>query len=378
MLAAAAAAYLPLTLLGFGSDIDSYLVVETGVRLLEEGTYRPSRTPGFLVYEVGSAALVWLGGSVASNLGSAAMALVAVASFLGLCRRWAVPHRHLLALAFALHPFVWVNAASTMDYLWALGFGLAGGVLLLDRRWLGAGLVFGLAIGTRLTTVLVVAPFLVYALTQRRADWRGLALTALLAFGLGGLCYVPSLLAYQGLGLLEIAGTEEQATWTWAAHLGRFVYKNIYLWGLPAALVLAGLAVRAVRRARQRPPSAVLALCLSVIGLYELFYLRYPLEQEYILPVIPFVLIGLGLSVGRRGLVLFCALVLAYNLVSVNLARPDRPNMARSVDYGLWAEPGYLADDTRQRLLVLECATATCWLENWIGRRSEISAPVGR
>ncbi len=376
VLAVAAVSYLPLTFLGFGADNDSYEVVEMATRLGSTGVYQVSRNPGFLVHELGAAVLIWLGGSVASNLGSAAMALLAVGSFLGLCRRWAVPHRHVLALTFALHPFVWVNAASTMDYLWALGLALAGAVLLVDRRWLGAGLLLGLAIGARLSTVLLVASLVGFALAEHKLERRGIAVAALVAFGLGGLCYVPSLVAHGGtLGFLAVYGAEEQATWTWAERLGRVAYKNLYLWGLPTGLLIAGLGVRAVpRRTPGLTPAQrrVFVLCLAVVGAYEALYVRYPLEQEYLIPIIPFVLVGLGLSVGRRGLVALFALVLAYNAVSVNLARPDRPNWAQSVEVGVWVEPGYLVADIRQRLRMRGCLTAACWMERW---NEALSAP---
>ena len=367
VLVIAAILYLPLAFLGYGADIDSYVLIETGEEIIDSGRYVPSRTPGFPVHETAVALLDYVGGSVATNLASVAFALLTLAAFLALCRRFGVPHRWLLGLTLAFHPFVWVNAGSTMDYLWALGFGLAGGVALLDRRWIGAGLLFALAIGTRLTSVLFIAPLFGYViwrdvLRSERPDRRGVVGAGLLTAMLGAACYLPVVIHFGWTDFLTPMGAEVQATWTPIERIGRFVYKSVYLWGLPAALGLAVLIVRAaVKRDVRFTP--LLTVAVTVVLLYGVFFLRYPLEQEYLLPVVPFMLLGLGVLAGRRWLVALFVLVLAYNAVSINLARPDRPNLATRAEIGVWVEPGYLVTDIAQRLRVYDCRSMPCWLE---------------
>ncbi len=369
VLALAALLYLPFTLLGYGTDVDSYHVIEAGERIMDGLPYEHSREPGFLVHEVATGVLGWLGGSALTNLGSVAMALVALGSFLALCRRLRVPHSALLGLTLAVHPLFWVSATTTMDYVWALGFGLAGGVLLWDRRWGWAGVLFGLAIGSRITSVLLVVVLAGYVFWRRAEDRRGVAWSVGLGLGLGALCFVPTLVQYGGtLGFLVPVGAEEQAGWSWLERVGRFGYKNVYVWGLPAALVLVGaLGFGASRAVRERVRKPVLGLTAAGILLYEALFLRYPLEPEYLLPLVPFVLIGLGVLVGRRWLVALFVMVLLYNVVSLNLARPDRPNHAQSVELGVWAEPGHLVTDVRQRLRVRGCRSFACWTERSAG-----------
>ncbi|MDX1531229.1 MAG: hypothetical protein R3362_06860, partial [Rhodothermales bacterium] len=372
LLLAAAVAYVPLAFLGYGADVDAYAVLEAADRIGEGEPYAPSRPPGFPVHELAVVLLGGLGGSVLSNLGTAAMVLVALGSFLALGRRFDVPHRLLLGAVFAFHPFVWANAAATIDYFWALGFALAGAVLLLDRRWAAAGLLFGLAIGARATSLLLVACLLGFVVWRGRAAWRGPAVAAALAVGLGALCYVPTLVAFDfTLGFLTPVGAEEQAAWSWAERLGRFGYKNVYLWGLPAALALVALLANAAASGLpgRRVHRALLGLCGAVVVLYEALYLRYPLEQEYLIPTIPFVLLALGVLASRRGLVGLGVLVLAYNAVSLNVARPDRPLHATGAEVGLWVEPGYLVADVRERLRVRDCRTIACWTERWEAAR---------
>lgn len=370
MLGVAALAYTPFAFMGYGADIDSYAVVRVADRIAEGAGYIPSRPPGYPLYEVTTSVLNELGGSIATNGGTLVMGLVALVSFFALCRRFDVPNRPLLGLLFAFHPFVWTNAGTTMDYLWALALGLAGGVALLDRRWLVAGLLFALAIGTRFTSVLFIAGFFGYVVWRDRPAWRGAVGAGALALALGGACYIPAVLHYGGLSeALTPVGAETQAVWGWVERVGRFGYKNIYFWGLPAAGVLLVLVVRAVRQGWKgrgegtMGSKAVLLLVAAVVLVYEGLFLRYPLETAYLLPVLPFVLIGLGLTVERRWLVGLFVLVVTYNVVSVNLARPNLPNRATSVEVGVWIEPGPLATDVARRLRVEGCRDEACWLE---------------
>ena len=64
VLVGCAAAYLPFTLLGYGTDIDVPNVLRAGRRWLDDGVYELSRKPGTVVHEVATAALDRVGGSV--------------------------------------------------------------------------------------------------------------------------------------------------------------------------------------------------------------------------------------------------------------------------------------------------------------------------
>ncbi len=136
LLAVAAGLYIPLAFLGFGSDSDAFSVVRTGQHFVETLDYVPSRLPGFFVHEVFVYFLNLVGGSLLSNLGTVAMALITLNSFRRICQYFQVPHATLLTAILMVQPFFWVNATSTIDYLWALGFCLLGFDLLLNRKYL--------------------------------------------------------------------------------------------------------------------------------------------------------------------------------------------------------------------------------------------------
>ncbi len=358
--------YAPWLWLGYGADDDAYRIIRTGRVLLEEGRYAGSRNPGYLVPELGSTVLNALGGSVLSNAGTLVLALVALGAFLSIAERLVVPHRFLLAAGLALHPVFWSNATASMDHVWALGFLLAGWLALLDRRWLAAGLLLALAIGSRLTLVLAVGAVLGWAWWRARDERAGVGQAAAVAGVLGAACYLPSAWEFGWtLGFLEPAGMGGAELWTWTLRLGRWGYKNIYFWGLGGTLALAGIVALGLRSGWPRERRSLLLLA-AVVGLaYEALYLLYPLDMGYLLPMLPFVLLALGVVLaGRRSwLIALVVLVASYNLVSVNLARPDRPFEASDAALGVWVEGGYLWQQTRIRLLTRDCRVVACWQE---------------
>lgn len=365
LLAAAAALYAPGLWLGYGADDDAYRIVRAGRHLLATGVYESSRTPGYPVVEAAAGVLDALGGSVATNAATLVLALVAVGAFLGVARRLGVPRPRVLAGLLAVQPLMLANASATMDHVWALGFLLAGWRLLLDRRGARAGVLFGLAVGSRLTAAIAVASVLAHAVATR--DRRSaLVAGAVAAVGAAAWIALPAAEFGWTLGFLTPSWMDAEPVWTLGMRLGRWGYKSAYVWGLPAALGLVAVAGLAVReRARLRPFAALAALVVGVVVAYEALYLRYPLDRTYLLPIVPFVLLGAGVVLAHRlrALALLGAAIALYAVVSVDLARPDRPYAATGARVGLWVAPGYVAEQVRIRLATRTCETVRCWEE---------------
>jgi predicted membrane-bound dolichyl-phosphate-mannose-protein mannosyltransferase len=132
---------------------------------------------------------------------------------------------------------VWVNAASTIDYLWALGFALCGIAFLLRHRYVSATILLGLAIGSRLSTVLLILLVFAFLWWKQEGDRKQLALCTFFTTLIAAMMYLPV------LDFLEwdfsrwlVLSTGDPELWTFSLRLGRFGYKNLMFWGLPAAL----------------------------------------------------------------------------------------------------------------------------------------------
>jgi hypothetical protein len=341
--------YAPFAWAGYGSDYDAHGVIERPARtLIEQHQYLPSRYPGYFVQEVGEAILNWLGGSVLANLGTVAMALASLWFLLRILRSLNVPHPRLLTLIMAVHPVFWITSATTIDYLWALALLLAGLDAWLRKRAVWSGLLFGLAVGARLSSVFVALVLFAFHLWRGPADARRRALQMAVAGGIcGALLYVP---AWHAAGNSLEFFQYSIGKWGWKAYAGRFIYKNIYFWGLLAFLVFLPLALLAIRRTLTASgANAELLIPLLLIIAYEGLFLKVPLERGYLLPSLPFWLILLGRTVSRPALIALLLSLILCDFVNVNLARPDVPDQASKADVGLWVERGPIIDDTVKR-----------------------------
>jgi hypothetical protein len=352
LLGCAACLYLPFVFMGPGSDPDSIRELRSGATLLWEHRYVLSRPPGYFPYETLCGVLYFIGGSVATNCATVAMSLVLLDSFLRVCEHFEVPHRHLLAATMAIQPVYWTASTSTIDFIWALGCFFLGFRLLLNHRYFGAAVMLGLSVGIRLSSVLMAGPLLMWQLIERPRDAK-VWMTSALALAIGAALYVPEFAA-SGNSFAFL--TYYVGAWTWADHFGRFIYKNVYFWGLRATIFLCATAPMLVRAlvGAKRSFRAIIVLSLTIVLALEALFLKIPVQRAYLLPLLPFVLILLGIAMRDRPrmLVAMCIVIFSYNFLSVNLARADVADHATRAVVGPFLEPGYLLNDiaTRRKL----------------------------
>jgi hypothetical protein len=344
--------YFPFIFLGYGNDIDSWGVARSAQEMLTEHKYTPSRYPGYFTHEFASMFLILIGGSVGSNLGTLAMSLLTLYFFLMICEMHHIPNRHLLAVLLAVNPYYWVSSTCTIDYLWALGLLMAGYWCVLKKRYVPAGVLFGLAAGARMSSGLfVMALAASYFITREEEKYHVFASSALGGF-VGVLMYVPSFIA---AGYTLDFFTYYIDDWTGIEHLARFVYKNIYLFGLQTSVVLALLTPSIVKGLRERYREYnwnLLTLSVLMIIAFESLYFKIPLEMEYLLPMMPFLLILVGIALKEKVQAIIALIVVqaSYNIISFNFARPDVPDHATEATIGFWIEKSFLLKDVLLRL----------------------------
>ena len=360
LLVVAALLYVPLTFLGYGSDSDSLGVVRAGQHFAVTFDYVPSRLPGFFVHEVFVFFLNLAGGSQLSNLGTVFMSLVTLHSFRKVCRFYSIPHPTLLSTILMVQPFFWVNAASTIDYLWALGFCFLGFDLLLHERFLPAAISLALAVGCRLSTALPVSMLLIYLFLVNNNQRRQLLLTASSVALLSFIFFLPPLDFLEwDLSRWLVLSTGDPSLWTPPLRFGRFFYKNLMFFSIPIVVWVFIRWLAAVIR-RQKPVVTRLDglswLSLAVVLGVEVMFMRIPIEIEYLLPLLPFSLILVGRRLSNRldQIWLLLILTLLANFLWINPAHSLAPNQTNEVIYGLWLEPGYLLQDIAARLALLK------------------------
>ena len=290
---------LPWIGAGYGSDPDGYRVVAVARAIARGGDYQVSRLPGFPVYESLSALTAradpWLSNAVTALLSVAACVL-----FAQILRYFSIRAPLLIASGFAMTPVIYLNSCCTMDYVPALALMLAATYALLCGRVLLAGLCLGLATGCRITSGLLgiaLCLWLWLELPMRRALRQCLILGAS-SLTVAALCFVP---VYRHYGRQFFTFYDNAAYPGWDVVYARAlpnVWGSVGLLAFALLLLISPFYARVLRAAwRQRRTRHALLFAALAIALYTLLFLRLPDESGYLVPAIPFVWLGVALTV---------------------------------------------------------------------------------
>jgi hypothetical protein len=271
-----------------------------------------------------------------------------------------VPHQKILSFAVIANPIIWVEATSTMDYFVALGFVWLGFLLLLKGRWWGAGLSMALGVGSRATSILAVGFILLFLFITHHEMRKLLVGTALLTLFFSAVLYLPS---WTFRFLRPSVGSGE--LWTPYLRIGRWIYKNIYFWGIPVWIIFIfgfwkGWKERVTWWKSQK--RSLLLFCLLGIFVYESLFIIIPANPSYLIPTIPLWLILMGYLLEKHhiALCMIVSFLFISNFVTLNIARPNIKNHASSAQYGVWLEPGHLIVQTQKRLRYVACGQQIC------------------
>ena len=339
--------YLPLTLLGPGTDLDVGGVYHAGQSILD-GNYEVSRLPGAPVFEAATGVLHALGGTVMVNVASVAMAVVTALAVTRLLQRESVPHAEWFGLVVLINPFVWVAGTSMVDFVWATALALTAANLQLSRRWVPSAALYALAVGCRLSTLLVVAAFLVADWLGARDDRKRLVTLGGAVLGLTAMIFVAPYVQL-GAGFLR----SDVPASTWLVQLGRFGVKTAFFFG-PVVVVLVAWHVPALARTVPRRWSDSTVLRAGVLGAVatQVLFLRFPWKLAHLIPTFLLLVLVLGASrvLSRRWVAVLVAAQLLLGLVTVNLARPDQPNEATGGRLSIELVEGPWLRDLRCRL----------------------------
>jgi hypothetical protein len=395
LVVATALVTLPLLWMGYGTDIDVANVLDT-IELIHEGDYHPSRTPGVPVFEGLAALLDPVGGHLLLNLATAAAAAATMVGIARLVRAWGHDNGDLIALAFLASPVTIIAASSTGDFLWALAFFVWGAVVHLRAGppaelasddgpghgargglrdpSLWAGVLFALAMGSRLTTGFVVAAFLVadgWDPAHRRRCLR----SGLVAVPLVLLLYVPSWLAFdRSLDFLKTADSYRSLT----TNAGIALYKNYATAGV-ALLVVLAVALPALLAALQRwGHDPMLRFGVLALLVTEALYVQHPLKVAHLLPTLLALLLWLGATRRnqRRFLWVVVAALALNGLVSFRPLAPSNPNNTDSYVWDPAVEAGLLVNDIGCRLDHMDQTPASYKIPAWSCTLRPVRGPV--
>jgi hypothetical protein len=315
------------------------------------------------------------------NLATAGALAAAVVGVARLVTEWGHANGDIVALAFLASPIVLVSGTQTADFVWAVAFLTWGALLLVRHRPVAAGVLLALAIGSRSSSLLLVAALGV-ALAWDGAERRRVATAAAVAGPLAVLLYVPAWLwSGRGLGFLE-------STDGWvsvANNTGRFLVKNQAVAGPALIVVLAVAAPALVRSLRGwgRDPM----LRFAVLGLLatELLFLRLPWKPAHLVPALLTVVLWIAASDRNRRPFLWLV-VGAMALNGVVVFRPfvaEAPDTTSGGDFTPALTWGWLVNDVRCRAEFmdepprLDSGAWACTLEPMRGPSDDATGELG-
>ncbi len=250
LLIAVALSRLPFLDAAYGANIDAWRVARVARQMAETGVYEVSRFPGYPAQEIVSS-WIWRGGPWALNAASAICSVAAVWAFVACARRAGSPDALLAGLAFAMTPVFFVNSVTAKDYVWALAFVLGSLSSILRRRPMIAGLLLGLGIGCRITSVPMLLPLglILFREMDKPQRWRAVAGSGLTTFAATGIVFAPVWMRHGTSFFTFYENHARPDMWDVALRFSRQVWGSVGLIGWAAVFI--GMAFRFSRKHEQ-------------------------------------------------------------------------------------------------------------------------------
>jgi len=318
---------LPFLGAGYGNDPDAWQMANVARQIAETGEYTASRLPGYPLPELTYSALYLLIGKENPFIFNCVTALMSASAFLIfslILKKFRAKDYILGGLALVFTPVIFINSTNSMDYVWALTFILASTFFILSDKTLIGAVFLGFAIGSRITSGVMLLPLAFLIIQQGEKDnFRTIVSFFSAACLIGALFFVPVFLRY-GSGFLTSTGNYPPFLW--------IVYSaSVGVWGAIGSIILLliiatqlGTLVRhVVNTIRSNNNNAnsdepIYIISVSIVLLYFIAFLILPHDGSYLIPIVPFVILILHRFLPRARFVFLClAIILSSFLLTV-------------------------------------------------------------
>lgn len=314
------ASRIPFIFTDYGIVPDSYRVVNAARKISEMGVYTASRFPGNPVNEI-ITSLVVSGEVWFVNSLSVIWGMIAVIYFVLFLKQLGIQYYILIGLALAFVPVIFINSTSTIDYMWALA-GMMGSLYYIRRgQPLLAGLLLGLAIGSRITSGAFIFPsaFYLWQLSlQHNLKWRRLNIFIWSSLAVATLSYLPTWIKY-GSGFFVFAQGEKPSL------IEAIGTGTVGVWGTIGTLTIILLLVGALFHWRTLWYSFrnnryfdISIVAIITICIYGVAFIRLPHQPGYLIPIVPFVLLLVAIYASRFIIVVSMSIFIIASFIGFN------------------------------------------------------------
>ncbi len=307
---------LPFLGAGYGLHWDAWGNARIAQEMFQTGEYKMIRVPGAPVYEVTIALLSWGGPWMLNGL-SAVAGIACVGIFALLARRYGCRDWLLAAATFGFCNVLYVNSVTSKDFAFSCALVLLSTLLVAKNRPGAAGVVLGLAMGSRLTSGTMALPLalLLFQTSPDKDRVKRLIWFATSTTVVSLVVFIPAFLRY-GFAFLTFYKPVYYPPLSIVAHRGTVeVWSALGCFGLLLAAI--GTVVVWGRTSSVNNGSTREALAWSsIILLHGTLYAVFPDQAGYFLPAVPFTILLLARFSPRWLFRTFCVMVIAGVFVS--------------------------------------------------------------
>jgi hypothetical protein len=314
---------LPFLKYGYGLDQDAWGVANTARDIAKSHQYSMARPPGSPLSEI-FYSLIWNSGPFIFNLVTALFSSIMFLFFALSLRELKLKNYLIAALALAFTPIIYINSTTSMDYIWALAMICGALYYSIGKKPVIAGIYLGIATTARITSGAMLIPLgIILLFYNSNTDNKNIknkyadiiTFTGItLLIGIAG--FLPAFLKYGSsfftfyecnynlLSILKMMSLE--------------IWGQIGLISIFAVLSISIIFKLYNRFAGTGESKIILLSCLSVVILYGIAFLRLPAESAYLIPIIPFVIISVGLISPQKIFLFFCAGIIISPFIGLN------------------------------------------------------------
>ena len=309
---------------GCGAEEDAWGIRLAAKHFANTGEYEASRLPGHPLQEFVYAAIVNKTSILGMNSVTAFFSILACIFFFLILKELKCNHPFLGALAFAFTPIIYIHSTDCMDYIWALAFILMSYYSLLKERIVLAGIMLGMAIGCRITSGVMIIPFLLHLYYFKKDYLKNIGKLLIFTFMIAELIFIPVIQKY-GWGFFHYYDQFPYPSF------GKLIYKaSIGVWGITGCL---GLLVFLLDRLRNYKIMGAIFFAyreqmyvwITVPILYIGLYFMLPQKSAYLIPIVPFVIILADQYLTTiKYLIVVVMIVISSFLFGINLSDKTR------------------------------------------------------
>ena len=350
---------VPFLFDGFGSEEDAWAMHLVAERIGTTGIYEVSRLPGHPVQELIYASC-WKMGPLFYNLLTAIISSVGIIAFVAMLLQLGIKNAYWCAVALAFTPIVFINSSNAMDYTWAMGFVLLSGYFISKKQILLAAGMLALAVGCRLTSGAMLLPYAILLWNLCDEKIRFKTCGYFISTTLIGSLLVMSPVIYQ-YGLEFFTYYEHFPI----PNILKNVYKgSIAVWGIAGCLAIAYYIIKIILKRNsvksiiyegENISIALITVCVISILLYTIAFIHVPLKAAFIIPICPFLILGLALLLDEMSIrILALVFIFSCFFLGLNLAEENRGSSRSSLAYILNIGENKVAIDPLQGLVLAD------------------------